>query len=196
MTLIYKDDGSIDYHATYTHTHNKHESYKKNNWGIIYRMYWDKLISQDSSILEIGCGNGYLCKRLNIEGYNVVGMDVVADQRGGIFPYKRHDITETPWPFQDKQFDVGLAFDVFEHIAEDQLEAVLSEFVRVSKSQAASIPHLKSVGKLHVTVKPVEWWLERLTLVSDNNWKVAKTIIKEKGAGAGKPTSIILRQSE
>lgn len=195
MTLKYKQDGSVDYYATYTHTHEQHESYKKNNWGLIYHAYWaGRILGYDDKILEIGCGNGRLCQRLYTDQYDITGLDIIDKPADILYPYVQHDLTKCPWPFEYQQFDLGLAFDVLEHISYYDIDNVIKELLRVSKNQVLSIPHLKSVGKLHLIVEPADWWISKLNSISGDEWEIVQTIIKESGAGAGKPTSIIIRK--
>ena len=63
----------------------------------------------------------------------------------------------------------------------EKIDLTLQEFMRVSKQQAVSIPNCKSVGKLHVLIRPVEWWLEKLIYHSDYSWKIVATEPATKG---------------
>lgn len=182
MTLMLHKDGAVDYEATYAHAHEKHESYQTKNWGKHFRRYWEHLLVPDSIILEVGCGNGKLCKRLAMANYDVTGIDVVPGpyQREG-YTFKPVNIVYAPWPFFNQQFTLGLAFDVFEHIEREKLDKAIQEFVRVSRDQAVSIPNCKSVGKLHVTVESIEWWMDKLMTNSDDKWRIVTTEPATKG---------------
>lgn len=173
MSLVRLENGKVDYETTYKHCHERHESYQRKNWGKHFFSLWKHLLFPKAEILELGCGNGKLCEKLYESNYDVTGIDVA------VGPYKRtgyrfipFDITYTPWPFVDHSFDLGLAFDVFEHIEEIDLDKVLREFFRVSISQVASIPDCRGMGKLHVLIRPADWWLEKLISFSDENWRL------------------------
>ena len=51
-----------------------------------------------------------------------------------------HDARESPWPFADQLFDLGMALQVFEHFTGQQ-RLVFSEMFRVCKSVLVSIPY-------------------------------------------------------
>jgi SAM-dependent methyltransferase len=50
-----------------------------------------------------------------------------------------HDATTIPWPFDDKQYDVFVALQVFEHLG-DQQAAVFREVRRIAKHAEISVP--------------------------------------------------------
>ena len=99
-----------------------------------------------------------------------------------------HDATE-PWPYDDNSFDFVVALDFFEHIYEDDLDFVIGELYRVASKYVFLQIAVSGTGGLqgrnesgyllkkgedipiglegcavagHVTVKPEDWWLERL----------------------------------
>jgi hypothetical protein len=50
-----------------------------------------------------------------------------------------HDATTIPWPFDDKQYDLFVALQVFEHLG-DQQAAVFREVRRIAKHAEISVP--------------------------------------------------------
>lgn len=86
-----------------------------------------------SSILEIGCGTGYMLSQLESEfpGASLSGSEILCN--GLAYASRRvtraalFQIDATRLPFED-EFEVICAFDVIEHITED--DAVLSEMHR------------------------------------------------------------------
>lgn len=153
----------LNYKEIYTKRHSRTFVYQNVNQGVNSLDIWAKHLPPSGSILELGCGNGILSRYLG-HIYDVTGVDVVGDylyERGG-YKYLIHDITE-PLPFEDNQFDVGLSFDVFEHIEESDVFNTIAEMVRVSKRQIITIAHDKSLSpELHITVYPAAWWQEML----------------------------------
>jgi ubiquinone/menaquinone biosynthesis C-methylase UbiE len=70
-------------------------------------------------------------------------------------------------PFRDKQYDMVSAFDMLEHLREDDVPIVLREFARVSRRLVFSIcyrPSRINVNgeTLHPCVRPEAWWVERI----------------------------------
>ena len=75
----------------------------------------------------------------------VVGADVIdrrADERLVLEPPARlfvHDVTQVPWPFDDGQYDLFVALQVFEHLGTSQ-NAAFREVARVARRAILSLP--------------------------------------------------------
>jgi len=87
-------------------------------------------------VLDVGCGDGYLCERLSARGFQtVVGVDLANTRltyargraRGGRFA--QSDVCELP--FADEQFDVVTCVEVLEHLPDP--ERACRELARVSR---------------------------------------------------------------
>ncbi len=84
-------------------------------------------------ILDVGCGDGQLARRLATPGVSVTGVDptwnqiAVAAERAGGPTYARAAAHELPFP--DGRFDAVVACLVFEHI--DDLDGAIAEVARV-----------------------------------------------------------------
>lgn len=116
------------------------------------------------SVLDIGCGKGQFIMLLQSRGFYAVGVDVAN-------PCNRSDIIRADardLPFPDDNFTIVTAFDVLEHFSEPDVDIVLAEAKRVAMEKMIfSICFRDSIFRiegesLHRTVKPQEWWLERL----------------------------------
>ena len=77
-----------------------------------------------------------------------------------------------PLPFEEDEFELVTAFDVLEHIPSDDLDDAIWEMFRVASRRV-----IVSVGvgsskhevdgenvELHETIKPLDWWMAKLTL--------------------------------
>lgn len=111
-----------------------------------------------------------------------------------------HDATET-WPYEDNSFDLVVALDFFEHIYEEDLEFVIGEMYRVASKYIFLQIAVSGTGGLqgrdekgyvlskgeeipielegcavagHVTVKPEDWWYERLY---NDDWIYSREMI-------------------
>ena len=69
------------------------------------------------------------------------------------------------------QFDGVISTDVLEHVPEDELDTVIGDLVRLSRlwcfvsvccRPARPNKNLPGGRNAHVTLRPQEWWLERL----------------------------------
>jgi len=125
---------------------------------------------QPTSILDVGCGWNEFIKSIDfIERSNMTGIDFACPGADIIC-----DCLSTG--FLDKQFDLLCAFDMLEHVEEERIPSVLSEFNRLSNRFIFSISYSHSVNKwkgetLHPTVKPEEWWMLMISKAGGINIK-------------------------
>lgn len=92
-------------------------------------------LADASSILDVGCGEGQVSRRLAAArpGRRVVGVDPtlrhieVASARGGEVEYRMASVDALP--FDDDEFDAALACLVFEHV--DDVDGAIREVARV-----------------------------------------------------------------
>jgi predicted SAM-dependent methyltransferase len=134
-----------------------------------WRTYELVKLRQPESVLELGCGPGFILKRLEDDYMPVMGIDVS--------PWVQHtkvienivewDITETPWPVPDKSFDLCLSVAALEHIPEEDLPKVFAEMERTCARGLHGITFTRDpndTDRTHElgTIRPYEWWRERL----------------------------------
>ncbi len=127
-------------------------------YGSRKRLDWVlRFVDSSDSILEVGCGTGYmLCRLLAKLGYRVQGidLDVPSIERGrellraeGLDP----SILSTRALAQvDERPSVIIASEVLEHLHDGELESLLAEIRR----------HLAPAGLLLVTVPNGHGWFE------------------------------------
>lgn len=126
------------------------------------------LARKPESVLEVGCGRGYILKRLEDSQIACKGLEVsnhcfMTRVSENVF---NHDICKTPWPIADKEFDICLSVATMEHIPEQFLPAVISEMQRTCKRGLHGIDFgAQDTGfdKTHWTLKPKDWWQQRLS---------------------------------
>ncbi len=112
------------------------DTYAAGRWA-----YWERVISwgvamQPSTLLEIGPWKRPLFAGCDL----LVGPQAIAPIAG--YPqgvrYK-HDITNTPWPIDDKAYDVLIACQVWEHLRRNEAEA-FCEARRVARTVILTFP--------------------------------------------------------
>lgn len=157
-------------------------------WGLrkLLKKYdWDRytvvkqLIEPGRSILDIGCGNGYMSKMLKGKFDELYGIDIAtsrireADRKvkelysaeASKFKFIEGNV-DNYLPFADSSFDTVICISVMEHIYD--IFSLLSEMHRVLKpggyliAQVPNIAYLKQrisllLGKLPVTSSPFNW---------------------------------------
>lgn len=175
--------------ALYRTMHYTHPGYRYNNQGLKTACDWFHLLRDRRgeihnpwtdtpiSVIELGCGNGKLCYVLSDMGFDVTGVDIVKsiyDRKG--YNFKEFDLTETPYPFQDNEFDYCLCFDVLEHILEKHITAILKEMARISRGIFVKVS-CHGIPPLHITVKTPGWWLDQMiTNCPDFSWQILRNV--------------------
>lgn len=150
----------------------------KENWGSGYGGFnhakshykFLKTIFDTSEVLtiaDLGCGVGKfpLWVKENFPQHCIIGIDPVfvevGKQKDVLFI--KGDSTNIPL---DK-VDILTAFDVMEHVCEEDLERSFKEIARVTDCFIAKICTRASKAKgvkgeeLHPTVQPMTWWIEQ-----------------------------------
>jgi SAM-dependent methyltransferase len=125
-----------------------------------------------ASVIDLGCGRALAACRFPWRRY--VGIDIsslVIDEDIATAPGHHrfiHGSIHDLRGFKCREFDVALSIDVLEHLPESLIDPTISEMVRVSRRSHISISTRESSVKapdgsgLHLTVKPVGWWLEMI----------------------------------
>jgi ubiquinone/menaquinone biosynthesis C-methylase UbiE len=130
-------------------------------------VHLDRLISgfqftEDSRILEVGCGDGFFLRWLN-NRYHVrgVGVDIspaaanlaaVNDWAGNEY----YAAEASQLPFEADSFDLVYALDVIEHLTHEHKRDALREMVRVLKPGGNVLLYT-----LHIDDKYTDFWFKR-----------------------------------
>jgi len=145
---------------------------------IIQRLFKKHLGKQPSKVLEIGCGTGYVLKGLEetFSNYELVGSEIhlegikFAKERLPNIDFIQLDATNMP--FEDLYDAVG-AFDVLEHIDEDEL--VMKQ---VHKS-------LKEGGLFFISVPQYQWMWSINDDIAYHKRRYSRKELKEKLSNSG-----------
>jgi len=126
------------------------------------RTYASIKTDNPKTVLDVGCGTGQCVAFLRERGLDAWGTDFSEDAFNNSIVQDFQIIAPAnELPFADKSFDVVVSSDFFEHIKEEEIDAVYREMLRVGKKVYARIC-FKEEPPYHLTVKPKEWWSERL----------------------------------
>lgn len=116
--------------------------------------------------LDVGAAKGFLVYALGEIGVDACGIDVSeyavqnAKAKDKVQIGEARDIG-----FPDDSFDIVTAFDVLEHIPENEVAKVCSELLRVTKKYViVRVPTKAEKGDMdayYETIKPKEWWEEQ-----------------------------------
>ena len=84
------------------------------------------------SILDVGCGDGYLTNKLAGKYSRVVGLDISEEALRYVKTEKFRASTEN-LPFKDDSFALVLSTELVEHLPDDAYRKAIAEMKRVSK---------------------------------------------------------------
>ena len=89
-------------------------------------------VAPGASVLDVGCGEGYVLEELAGRGAGeLFGADVVDIRREKARPFRLYDGVELP--FLDRRFDVVVLSFVLHHVPDDRKRALLREALRVCR---------------------------------------------------------------
>lgn len=142
---------------------------KGEQYRIKIRRMFNAIVPYDpKSVLDVGCGNGFLVKRLNESGFYAEGVDF-SEYAGSEIPNKFTQCDAKKLPFEDKQFDLVVSADFLEHIPEEELGQVVSEMERVGNNVIAYVNYKKKgfyKDHTHVTFKTKEQWQKQFPRIN------------------------------
>jgi ubiquinone/menaquinone biosynthesis C-methylase UbiE len=89
-------------------------------------------VSQNMSVLDIGCGEGWVADELVTRGLREVAtVDVVDVRRARRHSFALYDGVHLPFP--DGRFDVAMLNFVLHHVPDERKVALLGEALRVAR---------------------------------------------------------------
>jgi len=125
------------------------------------------------SVLDFGCAKGFLVHALSLLGKKAVGVDISSYALETALPQvkDRLFLLDKPLSEMELKADLLIAKDVLEHIPEEDIDEILSEFYKVCNQALLVIPlgdndsfriREYEIDKTHVTKKDEEWWFNKI----------------------------------
>lgn len=114
-----------------------------------------------ANILELGCSNGYVLRKVN----GKTGIDInlwVIQQNRVLYPnffWVHGDVTKK-LPFKDNEFDMVLCTEILEHVPFEQASKVIMEALRVAKNKVIiTIPNatIPNYNRKYVEAEHHQW---------------------------------------
>ena len=142
----------------------KYDPYYRGRWGYFQTVI--NILERESfkNVLELGAYKTALVKGSDTMSIDEPGS-YEAENPDPTFKMKStyyHDATKIPWPIGDKQYDLFIALQVWEHLGGKQKEA-FKEVMRISKMAILSFPFKwYCPGDCHHNItreKIIEWTL-------------------------------------
>lgn len=139
---------------------------------IIFHMFQKYLgEGNNKTVLEIGCGNGYVLRGLQPLNYHLIGSEIYLDGLKNVQKRLNHieliQLNALDMPFENELDAIG-AFDVIEHITED---------VKVMQEVHKS---LKPNGFFFITVPQYQWMWSYLDDYAKHKRRYTQNELKNK----------------
>jgi ubiquinone/menaquinone biosynthesis C-methylase UbiE len=90
-------------------------------------------LRRGDSVLDVGCGEGYVLEELAQRGMAVSGVDIVDLRRSQSYPFELYD--GQTLPFADRSFDLVLLSFVLHHVPNERKLRLLREALRVTRGK-------------------------------------------------------------
>jgi SAM-dependent methyltransferase len=127
-----------------------------------------------SVVADLGCGTGRASRKLSSFGYQVMSYDIAHNAPDPEPPLENFVVCPL-WDLPAVKWEYSFCVDVMEHLPTDKVELVLGAIAaRVERMAYFVIPHSKDgcgpelIGRrLHLTVKPPDWWDEVMDEIFD-----------------------------
>lgn len=131
-------------------------------------------LDDNSSILDVGCGKGFLLyeMQLLLPGARLVGFDIsqyglesaLADFDGDLFIHKAQD----PYPFADDEFDLVISLGVLHNLRLPELAVAIPEIERVGQHKFVLTESYRTEQEMF----NLECWaLTAESLLDDEEWQ-------------------------
>jgi 2-polyprenyl-3-methyl-5-hydroxy-6-metoxy-1,4-benzoquinol methylase len=135
-----------------------------------------------SKILDVGCGDGYF-KKIMPE-FDWSGVDV-APHKGAESWAIKHDLMETPYPFEDESFNAFVCSEVLEHVFD--LRVVHKEVHRLAKPGAmyiVSTPNFNHIDHFFSQFQELVFnpgWTHHMEHIRFYDHAIHKKLLEEAG---------------
>jgi len=131
----------------------------------------DERTADVKSVIEFGSGEGHVIKYFRDKGIECYGTDIASNSLSfsELNDYRYVMDLGEPQEF-DKKFDFLFSCDVFEHLPTESIDTLIENMKRAAPNGKAivrialylDIRGQRDINKaLHLTVKPVHWWLDK-----------------------------------
>jgi len=162
--------------------YQKRNSYYEGRWAYIEEVIKIVRERKPQSALELGPSLFTVIKNADIMHKPEIDMwGIPTNITSKTYP---HDATIFPWPFEDRQYDMFVALQVFEHLYDKQAQA-FQEAKRIAKSIVLSLPYKWDCTKAHAGYMPSHHMIdEDVILKWAGGERPAKTIYIDRAGEA------------
>lgn len=125
------------------------------------RYIFNAIKSEKSTLLDVGCGNGFFLELASSNGFITTGCDIIPDKSFSHSTYKLSSVEKLN--FEDNAFDVVVCSHTLEHVI--NFDEAVNELKRVAKKKLCVVvpcqrAYFYTLDE-HVRFFPYKWLLEQ-----------------------------------
>jgi len=106
-------------------------------------------LSNNTKIIDIGCGKGHYLRALSNKGFNnLLGLELSEEccrEHLNLLPHINANFIDYNILIKDKEFDLALCRDMLEHIPLDNIDSVIENIDRISNFSLLGIANHSDV---------------------------------------------------
>lgn len=151
-----------------------HNNYIDYSWDVLQHEFRQsaqriKEVFEPGKTLDVGCAKGFMVKALlelgidawGVDGSKYATLNSVEGTEGRI---SRGLIQALLYP--EGEIDTVLAFDILEHIPEEDADVACAELMRTASRlliiNVITLDAPDYADPTHITIKPRQWWVDKL----------------------------------
>lgn len=136
-------------------------------WRDDYRTIADIFVTDmpEGSVIDLGCGNGYIIERLRERGYSVTGVDGSPEVRKHWPEALIHDLTKPLDVIRTGTADSVVCTEVAEHLPHEAADQLVDNICNSAAGESSviffSAAKAGRGGEHHLNEQPAEYWVEK-----------------------------------
>lgn len=136
----------------------------KSKWWMIG--FGEALVKQYNikTILDLGCGVGYILEGCYANGASVCGVDLSYEAAKKYIPADIEsfihyaDLTQ---PLKRGRFGIAMSIETAEHLPEDKADAFVDNLINASDTILFTAAIVGQKGENHINTQPREYWIKK-----------------------------------
>jgi GT2 family glycosyltransferase/SAM-dependent methyltransferase/glycosyltransferase involved in cell wall biosynthesis len=155
-------DHQVNFNTLYHNLHDGDIDHTDETWTGLFKSLADRIILDlgPASVLDAGCGRGYLLRALRQCGVEAWGIDIsenaIRNALPEIQPYCQ--VGSILEPFPHPHYDLIVCLEVVEHLLPDEAERVVENLCQHSDDILLSSSPFDFHEPGHVNFQPPEYW--------------------------------------
>jgi len=127
----------------------------------IARVIYEEL--EPKSVVDFGCGVGYILEELEERGVQIFGMDVSLGAMGNMMPRSVADCVfeaDVSERLNINKHDIAISTEVAEHLTEDKALILIDNLTRASDTVVFSTADEGAYARGHINLRPRDYWIK------------------------------------